>query len=178
MMSDGNGTPPAAGAGAAEIEIGRHAPEISEILARNGRIYRKTGEVRARRADAPETVETVLADGSKETKNTAVPGDYIVTAPGGEQYVLKPDVFLARYERKPGQADIYAARGQIVAIPNPFGRPVAIRASWGEMQHGAADCMIADIFDLATRQRAGDPYLIGRAEFDQTYRPVEAQPEE
>jgi hypothetical protein len=155
-----------------EIEIDPKGPEISKALDSDGRIYRKVGEVRATRAHAPAAVETVLADGSKESKNTAAPGDYIVTAPGGERYVVKADVFPARYELKPHTTDVFIARGHVVAIPNPRGRPIFIHAPWGEIQHGSADCMIADIFNPDTRRRAGRPYLISRAEFEKTYRRV------
>jgi hypothetical protein len=158
--------------GDSEIEIDRHAPAISEALTRDGKIYRKTGEVQAEQASAATLVETVLADGTKETKNMAAPGDFIVTAPAGERYVVKPDTFLARYVPKRGKTGLYTACGQIVAVPNPLGRPISIMASWGEAQHGSANCMIADVFDPATKQRKGQPYLIALAEFKKTYKPV------
>ncbi len=142
---------------------------IAEALDREGKIYRKTGEVRARRVDVPTKVVTTLADGRVETKNVAAAGDYIVTAPSGEQYVVKPDVFAARYKLKRGKSDVYLASGQIVAVPNPLGRVLYLLMSWGEVQNGSADCMIADVFDPATRKRAGRPYIIDRAEFERTY---------
>ncbi len=145
------------------------AQAIAEALNRNGKIYRKSGEVRARRVDFMTTVVTTLADGRRETRNVAAPGDYVVTAPGGEQYVVKPDVFAARYELKPGTRDVYLARGEIVAVPNPLGRFLYLVASWGQVQSGSADCMIADVFDPATKKRAGRPYIIDRAEFEKTY---------
>jgi hypothetical protein len=146
---------------------------IAEALDREGKIYRKTGEYRAIRAEAQTPVETVLASGMKETKNTALPGDYIVTGIGGERYVVKPDVFAARYEQKPGATGVFLARGHVKAIPNPFNRPLHIVAPWGEIQHGAADCMVVDIYDPATSERVGKPYLISRAEFDATYKVVD-----
>ena len=145
---------------------------IAEALDRDGKIYRKNGEVRARRVGVATPVETILADGRKETKNVAARGDYIVTGPGGEQYVVKPEVFAARYERKPRTRDVFLARGEIIAVPNPLGHAVHFWASWGEVQTGAADCMIADVFDPATRKRAGRPYIIGRSEFEETYTPA------
>ena len=145
---------------------------IAEALHRDGRIYRKNGEVRGRRVSVATPVETILADGREETKNVAAPGDYVVTGPGGERYVVKPDVFAARYERKPGTRDVYLARGEIIAVPNPLGHAIQFRASWGEVQSGSADCMIADVYDPATNRRAGRPYIIGRAEFEETYTPV------
>jgi hypothetical protein len=55
---------------------------------------------------------------------------------------------------------------------NPLERAIQFWASWGEVQTGAANCMIADVFDPATKKRAGRPYIIGRAEFEETYSPV------
>jgi hypothetical protein len=145
---------------------------IAEALDRDGKIYRKNGKVRARRVSVATPVETILADGRKETKNVAARGDYIVTGSGGEKYVVKPEVFAARYERKPGTRDVYLARGEILAVPNPLRLAIDFWASWGEVQTGAADCMIADVYNPATRKRAGRPYIIGRAEFEETYTPV------
>jgi hypothetical protein len=142
---------------------------IAEALDSEAQIYRKSGEYRAVRVEALTPVETVLASGLKETKNTALPGDYIVTGVGGERYVVKPDVFAARYEPKGGSADVFIARGHVKAIPNPFSRPLHIVAPWGEIQHGAADCMVVDIYDPATKKRDGKPYLVSRPEFDATY---------
>ena len=151
----------------------QQAQEIAEALERNGKIYLKCGEVRARRVSVATAVATILADGRRETSNVAVPGDYIVTAPGGERYVVKPDVFAARYEPKSGTRDVYLARGEIVAVPNPLGRAVHLVAPWGEVQSGSADCMIADAFDPVTKKRAGRPYIIDRAEFEKTYSRVQ-----
>jgi hypothetical protein len=142
---------------------------IAEALDRNGKTYRKNGYVRARRVSVATPVLTILADGRRETRNVAAPGDYIVTGPGGEQYVVKPDVFAARYERKSGSTDLYFAHGRIVAVPNPLGNAVYLVASWGEVQSGSGDCMIADTLDPATKKRAGRPYIIDRAEFEKTY---------
>lgn len=145
---------------------------IAEALDRDGKTYRKSGEFRARRVSIATPVETILADGLQETKNVAIPGDYIVTGPRGERYVVKPDVFAARYERKPGTRDVHLARGEIIAAANPLGRAIHFRAAWGEVQTGAADCIIADVLDQGSQKRAGRPYIIGRAEFEETYCPV------
>ena len=145
---------------------------MAEALDRDGKPYRKNGEFRATRVSVATPVETILADGREETKNVAAPGDFVVNGPGGEHYVVKPEVFAARYQRKRGARDVYLARGEIIAVLNPLGHAIRFWASWGEVQTGAADCMIADMFDPATRKRAGQPYIIGRAEFEKTYRRV------
>lgn len=155
------------------VEIDRHDPRIMEGLG-NAPVYRKQGEVKAAIAQGGEIVVTKLADGSTETQNTAKPGDAIVTNPGGEQYVIKADTFGKRYEAKPGEEGVFIATGHCRAIDNPWGQPITMLASWGEMQNGRADCVIADTYDVATRALGGEPYIIGRAEFAQTYKPATA----
>lgn len=46
----------------------------------------------------PRAVETVLKDGTKETKNVANDGDWIVRQPNGEVQVVKDSEFRSRYE--------------------------------------------------------------------------------
>jgi PGDYG protein len=166
--------PKARGGKNAAIEFERDDPEILKAL-RGGKRYRKVGQVRARKVKRRTPVETVLADGTKETRNIAEPGDYIVTGPRGERYALRPEIFEARYRLKPGAKIVYLACGETVATENPFGRPISIMASWGERQFGAADCMIADRIEPATNRRAGRPYIIGRAEFEETYERLPAR---
>lgn len=42
-------------------------------------------------------------------------------------------------------------------------------ASWGEMQFGDTYCKIADTFDPITGEFGGQPYIIDRTSFEQTY---------
>ncbi len=155
-----------------EREMEPGASALADALDRGGKVYRKVAQVHARPAKRQTPVKTVLADGTTETKNIAEPGDYVVTGVGGERWVVKPETFQARYALKPGKKIVYLARGEAVAVKNPFGRPISIMAPWGEKQYGAANCMIADVFDPAKRKRAGEPYIIARAEFDRTYKLV------
>lgn len=150
-------------------EVDRHGKEITEALDTYGQIYKKQGEVSARQVTEETPVTTTLADGTQETTNKAMPGDWIVTNPGGEQYVLKPEKFTSRYEAKEGSDGVYNAKGYCVAVKNPFKSPITMQASWGEMQNGAADCMVADTYEYATGKRGGEPYIIARKEFEQTY---------
>lgn len=89
-------------------EVNRHGKEIKEALDGYGQIYKKQGEVQARQATEKEEVITVMksSTGEVETKNKAMPGDWIVINPGGEEYVLKPEKFASRYEPKEG-AEVY-----------------------------------------------------------------------
>ena len=102
------------------MEIDRHSPEITKLLETQGVRYRKLGEIHAERVAVTTPVVTTLTDGTVETKNRAQPGDYIVTAPAGERYVVKPETFLARYVPKPGEPNVYTALGQIIAAENPY----------------------------------------------------------
>ena len=166
--------PDVSGGKRVEFEVDGGAPELAAALDKRGKRYRKVGQFRAIRAGQKTPVKTVLADGTKETENIAEPGDYIVTGKGGERWVVKPETFEARYALKPRRKATYIARGESIAVKNPFHRPISLLAPWGERQHGAADCMIADVVNPATQRRAGEPYIIARAEFDRTYELVPA----
>jgi hypothetical protein len=52
--------------------------------------------VQARRAKVGEQITTTLASGAKETVNTANEGDWIVTNPSGEQYIISQTVFSSQ----------------------------------------------------------------------------------
>ncbi len=153
------------------LEVDRHDPVIMEGLEK-ATLFRKQGEVRAVIASGGEEVVTKLADGTTETKNTAKEGDAIITNPGGEQYIIDSVKFNKRYEPKGGSGGVFRAKGQSRAIDNPFGNPIRMLASWEEMQNGAADCKIADTYDVETDKLSGEPYIIGLAEFLQTYKPA------
>ncbi|MGA7327040.1 MAG: PGDYG domain-containing protein [Rhodomicrobium sp.] len=150
------------------MEIDRHSPEIAKLLEIIGVRYRKLGVVHAERAVVATPVVTSLTDGTVETKSQAQPGDYIVTAPAGERYVVKQETFLTRYARKPGSLGVWrdhSRRKSISAAHRHFGL-------LGDGQHGASDCMIADVFHPSEGRR-GEPCLIGRAEFENTYAKAE-----
>jgi hypothetical protein len=156
------------------LKVDRHDPLITGGLDR-APIYKKQGEIRAVIAQGGEEIITKLANGSTETKNTANPGDAIITNPGGEQYVIGADKFRKRYTQKVGDdgevvEGVFSARGYCRAIDNPWERPITMLASWGEMQNGQADCKIADTFDPETGVVGGEPYIIGNTEFAQTYK--------
>lgn len=162
------------------LEVDRHDERIMSGL-EEAPVYKKQGEVNATIAKGGEVVVTKLADGSTETRNTANEGDAIITNPGGEQYIIGADKFGKRYEPKMGEDGkpvdgVFSAKGYCKAIDNPFGSPITMMASWGEMQNGARDAKIADTYEIETRKLGGEPYIIGRAEFMQTYKPAEAQP--
>src|SRR5581483_1699046 len=69
----------------------------------------------------------------------------------------------------------YQAKGLIRAFRNPAGQPVTITAPWGEEQHQGPDCLFAaEYFPDDPERITADRYLIGAAEFAETYVPFEA----
>ncbi|OGE32839.1 hypothetical protein A3C59_04420 [Candidatus Daviesbacteria bacterium RIFCSPHIGHO2_02_FULL_36_13] len=137
-------------------------------------VYTKFGEVSARVAEATEEVVTHI-QGKEETRNTANPGDYVITGPQGEQYVLAANKFQARYrpvEEKPGT---FEAFGKIRAVTNPHAEKIAIVPAWGGYQYGEPDCMVATTVDVVTEVPGNldDIYIIDKKSFDETYRPTQ-----
>lgn len=136
-------------------------------------VFAKKGKVAARQVTDREEVRTTLANGTKETVNVAEAGDVVVTNPSGEQYVLKPDNFAKRYQATEEEG-VFLAKGMARAVANPTGADIQIMAPWGEPQYGGPDCMVATVFDPEQPDViGGDRYIIGGAEFAETYAPYE-----
>lgn len=150
-------------------KVDRKSAQIMEALAK-APLYRKYGEVRARPAVPGEQITTTLQTGAKETDNIAKEGDWIITNPSGEQYILPGETFLSRYESTFDDG-VYSSKGYCRAVRNPFGEPVEIQASWGSPQYGDENCMFADVCDEHGTV-AGEPYLIEAVSFANTYKEV------
>lgn len=153
-------------------EVDLSTNEWTERLA-NAPVFAKKGIVQARQAAPGERVTTTLADGTEETVNTANEGDVIITNPGGEQYIIGGEKFSSRYEATEEEG-VFRAKGMARAVQNPTGSDIEITAPWGEVQRGGPDVMIATVFDPQQPELVGaDRYLIGYAEFQETYAPYE-----
>ncbi|MFC1710344.1 hypothetical protein ACFL0F_01615 [Patescibacteria group bacterium] len=148
-------------------EVKSNDPIIVEGL-KNAPIYKDLGEVNAQVAKGGEIVTTILADGTVESRNTAKKGDYIVTNPGKERYLVKPNKFNKRYKSKEGEDGKYIGIGFCKAITNPFGTAITLNTPWGKM-NGSIDCKIAQIYCPDEVKLEGSPYLIGPEEFKDTY---------
>lgn len=149
------------------IRIDPTSPEILKALA-SAPVFRKHVRVNARPAVPGEVIDTTLASGAKETTNTANEGNWVITNPSGERYIVSAEMFSARYEPtdEPG---IYAATGFCRAIKNPFGTPIEFMANWGTPQTGDEQRMIAVTCDKDGNP-VGEPYLIDGDAFAETYR--------
>jgi PGDYG protein len=131
-------------------------------------LYRKNVIVGARQVSSSEQVLTILNSGKLETTNQANPGNYIVTNPDGERYVISEPKFLQKYESI-GFEDQYQSKGFCKAITNPFGDNIEIDTSWGSPQYGDSRCMIATPCDSNGENLDQDPYLIDSVAFINTY---------
>lgn len=139
-----------------------------DVLFNSSTVYEKKGTINARKSKSGEKVSTVLEDGTIETDNVTKDGDYIVTNPGGEEYILKGENFASRYE-KTDKEGVWKATGKTQAVNNPTGKPISIVAPWGEKQYGDENCHIANSLDKNGKPITGDRYIIGRKEFSETY---------
>jgi hypothetical protein len=133
-------------------------------------LFRKSAVVQARKVEAVETVTTVLANGFHETARDVPVGHWIITNPGGEEYAVSEEKFIARYEDL-GNGN-YRAKGIIKAFLNHTNEEVEIVAPWGEPQYGDAKCLFATALDPELNI-SSDRYIIGGQEFIDTYEPYE-----
>lgn len=131
--------------------------------------YRKTVTVRAWPAKPGQLVDTVLADGTRETRShVAEAGDMIVHNFKGEEYVVSQEDFAKRYKEtdSPG---LYRSTGVCRILTNTTGHDVVINAPWGNEQFGEPNCVFAAEVD-ENGFPTDDRYIIGRSEFNLTYR--------
>lgn len=121
--------------------------------------YRKCALVTARVAQAGEEIVTIV-DGTRETRNTANAGDYVVRNPGGEEYIVEKAKFEGRYELVAGTEDSYRPSGAPVKAIS-LAESVRFVAPWGEEQFINAGGFLLN--------NAGDIYGIQKQEFFDTY---------
>ncbi len=123
--------------------------------------YVKVAPIQATEAKGGEVVTTTLANGFTETTATAPQGSFIVTNPGGEQYIVPRDQFLIKYQPAP---DLGAGMYKPVGTPQTFSQLVG-----GDMEilsvHGEVRQYPQGYFVNPHQQQGVDPVI-----FHQTYR--------
>ena len=142
------------------IKINLESAEYDSIFA-GAHYYEKYGTVEARPAKAGEKIITLVSTPSgtiKETKNKAGEGDFIVTNPGGEQYIIKGEKFSTLYKKLP--AGKFKPLGKVKAVQS--GKNVVFTAPWGEKMKILAGGYLVD--------NKGDRYGIEENVFAQTYK--------
>ena len=126
--------------------------------------YQKTGLTKARPATAGEKVVT-LVDGIKETTNKAKAGDWVVTGPKDEQYIIDGTTFASRY-KKTNSLGVFTATGTCFAFEYK-GRSLVFKAPWGE------DMLVHKGDFIASTDASGRQcYRIEREIFLQTYQEI------
>ena len=139
------------------------APLVEGGLFGEPQTYVKFARIQAVQADGGEAIETVLADGTVETSNVANAGDWIVTNPGGEQYIVPADKFAKKYE---AATDLGAGWFKPKGGPQQFvqiSEDMYVMASWGEKQFLKKGAYL-NVTNL------GDIYGVAEAEFHETYK--------
>lgn len=144
-------------------KIDMQDPDISARFAK-APIFRKNVFVDIEEVPVGTRIVTTLANGHQETTKVADEDRrWLVTNPGGEQYLISREKVETRYDHLGGTR--YAARGRIRAFANPYGHAVTIDAPWGTEQYGDRNVVFAEgVID-------GDRYFIGNDEFLTTYGP-------
>lgn len=150
------------------VELDVQSSDFTEKL-QAAEIYAKKATVQAEFAHEGVPIETVLGDGTIETKNVTKEGDVIITNPAGEQYIVHQEEFFRSYAAT-DEEGIYRSTDMIRAVPNDTGKDIEIMAPWGEKMRGDADCYIVSPVDFDNpHQVSADRYIVGREEFEQTY---------
>ncbi|MEX1018394.1 MAG: hypothetical protein WDZ49_01975 [Litorilinea sp.] len=150
---------------AAEAEVEFTVIDTADFDFTDAPYYKKCAIVSARAAMAGETIETVV-DGLTETVNVANDGDYVVSNPGGEEYIVEKDRFESRYTLIEATENQFLPTGAPVQIIE-LDQNVEFEAPWGETQYILAGGFL--IFNV------DEVYGIQRQEFLDTYAPSNAE---
>lgn len=132
--------------------------------------FQKSIPVKAVQVHDHEKIQTVV-DGSIEAENETSPTDWVITNPGGEQYVVPDERFRNLYESIGN--DRYIAATKRLLIHNPTGYPVAVQTPWDKNSLMFGDrhsLFVADcIEDGKIRRPGSERYIIARSEATITY---------
>lgn len=157
--------------GSEEIEykprwVDTNSEEVIKLLKEQGTVYRRKIEPikGARQVTEPETVETVLSSGVRESSTDAKPGDWVITGSQGEQFVFTNSKFEGLYISN-GQGGYLPRERKIVAVRNPYNEPISVTAPWStsekpELQNGDESCMLVASLD-DEGEFTSDRYIIG-----------------
>lgn len=145
----------------------RSAEDMQQLFERQEKLglvktYQKSGVYLAVQTQTPCEVVTQI-DGTEETRVHAKPGDWILTGPAGERYVLDDSKFHARYRLRENSSYAEAIGScRATSLDEAF----TFMAPWGTP-------MIFEPGDyLACGGAPSDLYRIERSVFEKTYRCV------
>ena len=154
-----------------EIAMAKWMPEIQA----KGNHYYKFAQVRARKANPNEKIETWTSDSNvkPETVNEAKEDGYVVTNIDsvGESYITPTATFEKRYYMLEDDGDprgaIYQAKGEGMAIEynGDLGNEIEFMASWGSPQTLVkGDMIMSPLPDL------NEVYRVEKDAFIKTYK--------
>lgn len=121
----------------------------------------------ARQVTTSEVIETHMPDGTLEDTAQAEFGDWVVTGPLGETFVVSDEKFNELY--KVNLTGGFTPRQrEILAIQNPTGKSIQVRKPWKkegkpEYQTGGKDCFLVVSLD-EKGEFTDDRYIIGDEE--------------
>ncbi|MGE5473620.1 MAG: hypothetical protein ACM3UU_05310 [Ignavibacteriales bacterium] len=130
----------------------------------------KFARISAVQGEVGQEVVTKMANGLEETRNTVKldektgqPG-WIVTNPGGEQYIVEDSVFAKKYELDPENNSQYKPKGG-PALATQINEDITFEAPWGgDMNIAAGGYLVLG--------GKNDIYGIQEQEFNDTYKPT------
>lgn len=129
--------------------------------------YKKTAWIKARKGFPGEEIITKMANGLTETKNVVKKGDWIITNPDGESYIMPEETLQKKYEMDPAQKGVWRPKGgpqKMLSVTED----ISFKAPWGEDMKIAKGGMLN-----ISGMDQGDIYGIQPAEFKKTYAPCD-----
>lgn len=148
------------------VPLDLHSESFEAQIRAEGSMYARKAEsvANARRVEEVEIIQTFMSDGTLESTREANPGDWIITGPDGEQFVLTDEKVHDLYEQTP-DGSLVAKERKIIAFKNPTNAKIRIPAPWATLekpvyQDGEKDCMLA-IGLTADGELSDDRYIIG-----------------
>lgn len=145
---------------------------VQDLIAAGAKpaVFTKSAKVKARKGTVGEKIVTKMANGLVETTNAVKnDGDWIITNPTGEEYIIKKETFEAKYNLTPNE------KGEYMPKPSPqkflrINEDISFTASWGEKMNIAAGGYLN-----VSGIESGDVYGIQKDEFNKTYAPCDAK---
>lgn len=123
--------------------------------------FKKVGTVQAEQLKTAQQWQT-----SKGDMMQGQAGDWKVTGPDGSTWTVKPDIFNQTYSQVPGQSGVFAKTAITRAIQ--LDKPVVIKTLEGTGTGDAGDYLVVG--------PKGEQYIVPKAKFESSYKPIEVKP--
>lgn len=133
--------------------------------------YKKVGETAARKAKKGEKIHTII-DGKKELTAKAKDGDWVVTGPAKEEYLVPDAKFQTRYKGPNGKAK---KKGFELYTPTGVCYAFKYTGDTGTFEHNRGEMLIetGDYLASTSTTDYSDVYRIEKKVFKKTYEKME-----